>query len=263
MECAKAYNVDFIVTPFDTESVDFLEEIGVSCYKIASADVTNTVLIEYIARLHKPIILSTGACTLDEIRLAYEIINQYHDKLCILHCVASYPTEDKDTNLGFIKTLKKEFPNTIIGYSSHDLGILAPIVANALGATVIEKHFTLDKNLKGSDHKLSLEPDEMKQLVENLKAATLMYGSGDKVLNEYELDARVKMGKSIYSAKPLEAGTILTLDDITIKSPGGFLPPYEIKNILGKRLKYSLKEEEPITFEMLEVVKYDAEKVAN
>lgn len=140
---------------------------------------------------------------------------------------------------------------------------MAPIVANALGATVIEKHFTLDKNLKGSDHKLSLEPDEMKQLVENLKAATLMYGSGDKVLNEYELDARVKMGKSIYSAKPLEAGTILTLDDITIKSPGGFLPPYEIKNILGKRLKYSLKEEEPITFEMLEVVKYDAEKVAN
>jgi sialic acid synthase len=249
---AKKYKVDFMSTAFDIPSVDFLEELGVSSYKIASGDVTNTSLIEYMAKLKKPLFLSTGAATLAEIRIAHDIIRNFHDKLCILHCVAMYPTETQKLNLNILKTLKQEFPDVILGYSGHELGILAPIAAHLLGATVIEKHFTLNNEWKGADQKMSLEPEMMKTLVENLTAIPLMYGTGQKVVNDYEADARIKMGKSIYSARSLQNGTTITLSDICIKSPGGYLPPYELNNILGQKLVVPLAEEEPIIYDVLE-----------
>jgi sialic acid synthase len=252
INCAKKYQVDFMSTAFDIPSVDFLEESGVSSYKIASGDVTNTNLIEYMARLKKPLFLSTGASTLAEIRIAHDIIRNQHDKLCILHCIATYPAENQRLNLKILETLKNEFPDVILGYSGHELGILASITAHLLGATVIEKHFTLDHNWKGTDHKMSLEPEMMKTLVESLAAIPLMYGNDQKIVNDYEMDARVKMGKSIYTAKALPNGATITPSDICIKSPGGYLPPYELPNILGKKLVASLSEEEPIVFDVLE-----------
>jgi sialic acid synthase len=253
IKCAKKYKVDFMSTAFDIQSVDFLEELGVGSYKIASGDVTNTLLIEYIAQFKKPIFMSTGASTLDEIRIAHDTIRKYHDEVCILHCTASYPAENRKINLKILETLQKEFPDIILGYSSHDLGILASISAHLLGATVIEKHFTLSHEWKGTDHKMSLEPDMMKNLVESLEVIPLMYGNDKKVVNDYEMDARVKMGKSIYSAKLLNPGSIITMSNICIKSPGGFLPPYELKNIIGKKLITQLNEEEPITLDVLEM----------
>lgn len=253
IKCARKLKVDFMSTAFDIPSVDFLEELGVGSYKIASGDLTNTVLIEYMAKLKKPIFMSTGASTLDEIRMAHDTIRKYHDKLCILHCTASYPAENRRLNLRILETLKKEFPDIILGYSGHDLGILASISAYLMGATVIEKHFTLSHDWKGTDHKMSLEPDMMKKLVENLEAISLMYGNDKKVVNDYEMDARAKMGKSIYSNKPLNPGSIITISDICLKSPGGFLPPYELNNVIGKKLVAPLNEEEPITLDALDM----------
>lgn len=249
---AKKYKVDFMSTVFDIPSVDFLEELGINSYKIASGDLTNTSLIEYVAKLKKPIFLSTGASTLAEIRIAHDIIRKYHDKLCIFHCVAMYPSEIQKLNLNILQTLKREFPDVILGYSGHELGIMASIVAHLSGATVIEKHFTLNNDWKGADQKISLEPEMMKTLVENLAAIPLMYGEGQKVVNDYEKDARIKMGKSIYSSRPLQAGTTITLSDICIKSPGGYLLPYELNNILGQKLMVPLAQEEPIIYDVLE-----------
>jgi sialic acid synthase len=252
IKCAKKHHVDFMSTAFDIPSVDFLEELGVSSYKIASADVTNTTLIEYMAKLKKPIFMSTGASTLEEIRIAHDTVRKYHDKLCILHCTASYPAENERINLKILETFRKEFPDVILGYSGHDLGILAPISAHLLGATVIEKHFTLNHNWKGTDHKMSLEPDMMKKMVESLNAISQMYGTAQKVVNDFEVDARAKMGKSIYSARPLPDGCVIKMSDICIKSPGGFLPPYELNKIIGKKLVAPLNEEEPVTLDVLE-----------
>jgi sialic acid synthase len=251
--CAKKCKVDLMVTPYDIPSVNFLEELGVNSYKIASADLTNTLLIEYVAKLKKPVFLSTGASSLSEIRIAHNIIRKHTDKICMFHCVSTYPAEDNVLNLKVLNTFKKEFPDVILGYSGHEAGFLASISAHLLGATVIEKHFTLNNSWKGTDHRASLEPDSMKQLVEFLKNINLMYGDGKKVVNEYEQNTRIKIGKSIYSAKSLKPGTIITMSDICVKSPGGFLPPYEINNIIGKRLVAPLSEEEPIRLDALEM----------
>ncbi len=142
-KCAEENGVEFMVTPFDSDSVDFLEELKITSYKSASADITNTPLLEYMAKKGKPMFVSTGAATLEEINMAYNTISKYNDKVCLMHCTAGYPTEYHDLNLKVIETLKKEFPNVIIGYSGHDNGVLAPVIAYMLGATVIEKHFTL------------------------------------------------------------------------------------------------------------------------
>jgi sialic acid synthase len=252
IKCAKKYQVDLMVTPYDIPSVDFLEDLGVNCYKIASADLTNTLLIEYVAKLKKPLFLSTGASSLAETRIAHDLIRKYHNQLCMFHCVATYPAKNQELNLKILNTFKKEFPETILGYSGHDIGILASISAHLLGATVIEKHFTLNNSWKGTDHQASLEPDTMKKLVEILNTVNIMYGNDDKVVNESEWNTRVKIGKSIYSAKSLKPGTTITMSDICIKSPGGFLPPYELTNIIGKKLVTSLNKEEPIIFDALE-----------
>lgn len=243
---AEANGVEFMVSAFDFESVDFLEKLGVTSYKIASGDLTNRPLLEYIAKLGKTMFVSTGAATMEEVQMAYKTVLTYNEKLCLLHCTSGYPTEYQDLNLKVIETFKKEFPKAIIGYSGHDNGILASVVACMLGATVVEKHFTLNHSWKGTDHKFSLEPAGLRKQVRDLRRLDISLGDGKKELQDFEKMARVKMGKGIYTAKPLTAGSIITKEDICFKSPGNDTPPYLINRIVGRTLKKDLEEESTI-----------------
>lgn len=255
MRCAGENNVEFMSTPFDEPSVDFLEDLGVGAYKVASGDLTNTPLLEYIAKLGKPMFISTGASSLEEIRIAYRTVVPHNDRVCLLHCTAGYPTEYDSLNLKGITTLRTEFPDAIIGYSGHDIGILAPVIAYMLGATVVEKHFTLNRAWKGTDHKFSLEPTGLHKMVRDLHRVDISLGDGVKEVQPFEADARRKMGKSLYAARALAAGTILTPEDIAVKSPGNGIPPYRMEEFLGRCLSRDLEEETPLAFEDLTVEK--------
>jgi N-acetylneuraminate synthase/sialic acid synthase len=252
MKCARENNIEFICTAFDKDSIDFLENLGINSFKFASGDLTNLPLLEYVAKLKKPLFISTGASTLEEIKLAYETVSEYTDKICLLHCTAQYPTEYFNLNLKFIEILKKEFPDAIIGYSGHDNGILAPTLAYMLGAVVFEKHFTLNHSWKGTDHKYSLEPEGLRKQIRDLKRVDISLGNGIKSIMDFENLAREKMGKSIYTSRNLEMGTLITENDIVFKTPAGGLPPYYLNKILGKKLKVSLKEEEQIKLDDLD-----------
>ena len=235
----------FFATAFDFESVEFLEEIEVPAYKIASADLTHHSLVEYIAKKKKPIFLSTGASRLEDVKEAYEIVRKYNHKICIMQCTSCYPANPEDLHLNVIRTYKREFPEAIIGYSSHDNGIVMPVIAYILGARVVEKHFTLNRAMKGTDHKFSLEPVGLRKMVRDLNRAYVALGSEEKRCYPLELEAKEKMGKSIVTAREVRQGEIITEEMIAFKSPGnGILPSYtNISKILGKKLKVNLPED--------------------
>jgi N-acetylneuraminate synthase/sialic acid synthase len=208
-------------------------------------------MLEYIAKLGKPMFVSTGASTLDEVRMAYETVMKHNNKLCLLHCIAGYPTEYHDLNLKTIKVFKKEFPEAIIGYSGHDNGILAGVIAYMLGAVVLEKHFTLNRAWKGTDHKFSLEPEGLRKQVRDLRRVDISLGDGKRVINDFESEPRKKMGKGVYASRSLTAGQILAWDDISLKTPTNGTPPYKVQEMLGKKLRVDIEEESPISLDML------------
>jgi len=251
----KQYSEDldivFFSTPFDFESVEFLEQINIPFYKIASADITNIPLQEKIAETGKPIILSTGASKLDDVKRAHEVITKKNENLYILHCTASYPAEIEDMNLNCIKTLIKTFPNNIIGLSDHENGIDAASIAYMLGARIFEKHFTLNRSWKGTDQSFSLEPAGLKKLIRNLNRIPKMLGSEKKEILESEKAPIKKMAKSIVASSSLIEGIVIKIDDIKFKSPGGGLAPYFRDQIVGKKLKLSKKKDDLISFEDL------------
>src|SRR3972149_164383 len=252
MKCAEKNGVEFMSTAFDFKSADFLEDLGVTSYKIASGDVTSAPLLEYIAKFKKPMFISTGAATMEEVRMAYETVIKHNDKICLLHCVAEYPTEYHNLNLRIIEILKKEVPGTIIGYSAHDNGILAAVMAYMLGATVVEKHFTLNRSWKGTDHKFSLEPEGLRKQVRDLRRVDMALGERKKVLHDFERSAREKMGKGVYAARALSKGTVLTEENTCLKIPANGTPPYLLKGMLGKKLKADLAEEAAVKPSYLE-----------
>ncbi len=225
----------FFATAFDMQSVDFLERIGVPAYKLASALVTDTPLIEYIAKKGKPIFMSTGTSTLEEIDRAYDIIKKYKVPLCILQCTAVYPMFDyTEADLCVIKNYKRRYPDAIIGYSGHESGIVLPVVAYILGARVVEKHFTLNRAMKGSDHHYSLEPQGLTKLMRDLDRVYKSLGSELKRVYLSEFEAKKKMGKSIVAKKNIKKGTVITPELLAFKSPGTGLPPYLAERLLGK-----------------------------
>lgn len=246
-EEAARHNVAFMCTPFDSPSVDFLEQLGIDGYKIASGDITNLPLLEYVARQGKPVFVSTGACTMEEIHDAYRGIKAHNDQICLLHAVSSYPANYYDLNLRFVETLRREFPDTVIGYSGHDSGILAGSMAYMLGATVLEKHFTLNRSLKGTDHRFSLEPAGMRKQVRDLRRVDEALGDGRKVIYPYEVEFRVKLGKSLYAKTALKAGHLITRNDLVIKAPGGGISPHDMAKIIGKELLKDVPEEGILT----------------
>lgn len=236
----------FFATPFDFKSVDFLEEIDIPCYKIASADITNTPLLAYVAKTKKPMIISTGTATLADVKRAYKTIWPINKKLAILQCTAVYPTDPTQMDLRVIETYRKEFPNVVTGLSDHYNGIALDVAAYLLGARIIEKHFTLNRAMKGSDHAFSLEPVGMRKMVRDLKRTTLALGDGVKKFYEEEKAGLYKMGKCIVAAKNLKAGKIIKRADLAFKSPFDGLLPYEAEKFYGKRLKLNLKKDQSL-----------------
>ena len=234
---AKKIKIDFICTPFDFESVDFLEKVNLPAYKIASADLINTPLQTYIAKKNKPIFLSTGGGNFKDIERAYRNISKYNKKISILHCTASYPAALEDMNLNVITELKKKYKSNTIGLSDHENGIDAASVAYMLGARVFEKHFTLDRSWKGTDHSFSLEPQGLHKLVRNLNRIPLILGSKNKKLLNSEKKPLFKMQKSIVASRNIEIDKTISLKDIDFKSPGGGMKPYEYLSIINKKTK--------------------------
>jgi N-acetylneuraminate synthase/sialic acid synthase len=246
-----AENLDlvFFATPFDFPSVDFLERLDVPCYKVASGDVTNIPLLRHIAHTGKPIFLSTGAATLDDVRRACDAIMLDNQQVAILHCTAEYPSDHRDMNLKVVQTYLEEFPETVVGLSDHDNGIAMALVAYVLGARVLEKHFTLNRAWKGTDHAFSLEPEGMRKLVRDVHRAAIAMGDGVKRVHEKEQAAKVKMGKKIVAAVDLPAGHVIEAQDLAYKSPGDGLPPYEDRMLIGKALKRAVSQDEALSLE--------------
>lgn len=248
---AKKIDIEFLCTPFDFNSIKFLENINVKAYKIASADLINIPLIEKIAKTKKPIFLSTGGGNFEDINRAYKCINSINKKLVILHCTASYPVDLKDMNLNVITKLKKKYPKNLIGLSDHENGIDAAPLAYMLGARVFEKHFTLDRSWKGTDHAFSLEPTGLKKLIRNLKRIPIILGKSEKKFLIAEKKPLFKMVKSIVASKDLNKGTKLNYNDLSFRSPGGGLKPYEYKKLLNKIVKTNIKKHQKILIKNL------------
>lgn len=249
---AEEIDIIFLCTPFDEESLDFLENLNIPAYKIASADLINTPLQKKIAETKKPIFLSTGGGTFEDIKRAYDNITDINKKIIILHCTASYPVAIEDMNLNVIKELINQYPETTIGLSDHENGIDAASVAFMLGARVFEKHFTLDRSWKGTDHAFSLEPQGLEKLIRNLKRIPLMLGSNEKKLLPSEKSPLKKMYKSIVSGGNFKKGHILNYNDLAFKSPGGGLKPYEYELLLNKKLKKDLNKDDLINKDDIE-----------
>ncbi len=246
IDYSKEIGIDFFATPFDLPSVEFLEKLSMPAYKIASADLKNAPLQIEIANTKKPIFLSTGGGDIKDVIRAKENICKIHSKLSILHCTASYPVSINDMNLMVLKTYKKYFPKIRLGLSDHENGIDAAPIAYMLGATVFEKHFTLNRANKGTDHAFSLEPNGFSKFVRNLHRIEKMLGSTHKKLLNSEKSHLYKMQKSIVASRSLKKNQKITMKDITFRSPGAGLDPYFYKDIIGCKLKTNLNEDDLI-----------------
>lgn len=238
----KERNIEFLSTPFDEESADMLESLGMNTFKIPSGEITNKPLLEHISKKSKPIILSTGMATIGEVEEALDWIYEMGNKnVILLHCTTDYPTQMIDVNLRAMLTLKNTF-NVKIGYSDHTKGYEIPIAAVSLGAEVIEKHFTLDRNMDGPDHNASLEPDELKLMVDAIRNVELAFGNGLKKPTSNEFIMREYIRKSIVLKTSIKKDEILREDMITLKRPGIGMQPKEIGTILGKISKRDMFE---------------------
>lgn len=245
-EYAAELDIDFISTPFDEESVDFLDTLNMPFWKIPSGEITNLPYLLKIAKTKKPIILSTGMCTMEEIGEALDIFGDYNrEDITLLHCNTEYPTPFEDVNLNAMKTLKEKF-HVKVGYSDHTQGIEIPIAAVALGAEVIEKHFTLDKNMPGPDHKASLEPDELKEMVKAIRNIEIALGNGEKYPSESEKKNIAVARKSIVAKKDIKKGDIFTEENITTKRPGNGISPMEWFKVLGRKAIKDFQKDELI-----------------
>lgn len=242
-------NILFFSTAFDLDSLQYLAEIGLKLVKIPSGEVTNLPYLEKAASLFDKVILSTGMCTMKDIEDALNVfINRgiKKENITILHCNTEYPTPMEDVNLKAMLTIGKEF-NTPIGYSDHTLGIEVSIAAVTLGAAVIEKHFTLDKNMEGPDHKASLEPDELKAMVKAIRnVEKALSGSGLKEPSPSELKNMPIARKSIVASKPIKKGDVYTVENITTKRPGNGISPMQWYDVLGKTASKDYNEDQLI-----------------
>jgi N-acetylneuraminate synthase/sialic acid synthase len=251
VEYARRIGVTFFATAFDIPSADFLDELDMPAFKIASADLRNVPLLRHVAALGRPMVISTGAATIDDVQRAYDEITEINPELAILQCTAGYPAAWHELDLAVIRTYRERFPDTVIGLSSHDNGIAMAVAAHVLGARIIEKHFTLDRAMKGTDHAFSLEPQGLRKMCRDLARLHVALGDGAKKVYDSEAAPALKMAKKLVAARDLPAGHVLDHDDVAMKSPGDGLPPYELGRILGRRLRRPLVQDTALTFEVL------------
>ena len=243
----KQTEIDFICTPFDLDSIEFLDPI-VDVYKISSSDITNKQLILAIAKKNKQILLSTGASSLNDIRNAIDLITNAGNKnIVIMHCILSYPTDNDNANLNMITSIKNNFPDYKLGYSDHtkpdtNMDILS--TAYILGAEYIEKHYTLDKTLQGNDHYHSMDSIDLKKFTDKCLFIDLIIGNKDKQLLECEKKSQLNARRSIYVTKNLKKGHILSIDDLICKRPNVGIDAMEIDNIIGKTINCDLSDDD-------------------
>jgi sialic acid synthase len=241
----------FFATAFDFKSADFLAGLNVPAYKIASGDLKNTPLLKHVAKIGRPMIVSTGGGTMDDVQRAYETVMPLNPRLCIMQCTCGYPAEFAELDLRVISTYRDRFPDVVIGFSGHDNGIAMPLAAYMLGARIIEKHFTLNRAMRGTDHRFSLEPVGMKKMIRDLQRCRIALGDGRKKVYASEASPVLKMGKKLVAAKDLPVGHVLTKADVAIKSPGDGLAPFYLDQVLGMVVARDLRADDPIALDAL------------
>jgi len=249
---AETKGLDWFSTPSHETDVELLEKCEVGAFKIGSDDAVNLPFLRFVAKTGRPMLLSTGMCTLDEVRESVAAIQDAGCRqLMLLHCVTSYPTHPQDVNLAAMQTLMRTFPGIDVGYSDHTLTPVASLCAAAMGARIVERHFTWDKHADGPDHMLSADPPEMRWLVEAIRAFEQMRGSGVKEPAASEAVTRRNNRKSVVLQRDLKAGEALAAGDIAIKRPGYGIAPKYFEQLLGRRLARDLARESVLTWEDL------------
>jgi|AntAceMinimDraft_6_1070360.scaffolds.fasta_scaffold05177_3 N-acetylneuraminate synthase/sialic acid synthase len=251
-EAAKI-GIDFFVTAFDIPSVDFLMDLGVPAFKIASFDLTNTPLLEYVAETRLPTIVSTGGGLQESVDAAVEVFAKTETPVAILQCTSGYPPSFDELNLSVITTFRERYPDLTIGYSGHDSGIAMATVAVALGARIVEKHFTLNRAMKGTDHAFSLEPDGLRKMVRDLRRTREAMGDGIKRRYDSEVAPHQKLAKMIVAAVDMPAGHVIQAEDLDYRSPGTGIPPAGRDSVVGKKLVSAIAEGSPLREEDLEL----------
>jgi N,N'-diacetyllegionaminate synthase len=255
MDYCNQKEIKFFSTAFDVDGIDYLNKLGLDMFKIPSGEMTNYPFLRAIAQKNKPIILSTGMGALGEIEEALAVLLEFganREDITILHCNTEYPTPMEDVNLKAMNAIGQAF-GVQIGYSDHTLGVEVPIAAVALGATVIEKHFTLDRNLSGPDHKASLEPNELTAMVQSIRNIELaISGSGKKEMSKSESKNVAIARKSIHLRSNLDSGSIIEEKDIIALRPGDGISAMQWNNIIGKTLQVDKKEYDKLTWEDLQ-----------
>jgi len=249
LACCRSRNIQFLSTPFDLESIDLLNKLGLEIFKIPSGEITNLPYLRKIGALKKEIILSTGMSDLGEIENALNVLTGTGTKLkdiTILHCHTEYPTPMKDVNLNAMQTIKYAFPGIHVGYSDHTEGIEVPIAAVAMGAAIIEKHFTLDKNMEGPDHKASLEPDELTAMVKAIRNIETALGTGIKKPSSSELKNKTIARKSIVAARNICKGESFTEENLTVKRPGTGITPMRWDEVIGQLVQKDYKQDDMV-----------------
>ena len=246
---SESKNLDFMVTAFDLDAVDFLLSLGVDNFKLASHSLTNIELLKYLAQKQKRTILSTGMAEIDEIDHAVDIFKKNKAPLELMHCVSAYPTPLDECNLMMISKLKSRY-DLPVGYSGHELGYLPTILAVALGAEIVERHFTLDKMMVGFDHKMSLEPGELISMVKDIRNVPKIFGSGEKSISKTEWITRNKYHVSIVSAVNIHQGDLLTESMVTYRNPGTGMPVKELGSLLNKKAIIDISADTLLSLDM-------------
>ena len=243
---ARELRLTFFATAFDLSSADFLAELDMPAYKIASGDLRNLPLLRHVARFGKPVIISTGGARLEEVERAYQTVVALNPEIGILQCTAGYPAKFEELDLRVISTYRERFPNVVVGLSAHDNGIAMATAAYVLGARVVEKHFTWNRAAKGTDHAFSLEPPGLRKLVRDLDRVRLALGDGVKKVYPSEEGPIRKMGKKLVAARDLPTGHVLTPEDVALKSPGDVLSPCMLDQVIGRTLLRPLRADDTI-----------------
>lgn len=238
------HEIEFASTPFSSEEGKLLNDIGVSFFKIASMDINYIDFLKEIASYQKPMILSTGMATIAEIERAIKACNEVgNEQVILLHCISIYPPAYEDIHLNNIETLRNTF-NLPVGFSDHTIGTSIPLASAALGACVIEKHFTLDKDLPGWDHEVSADPEELKVICTESKNILKSLGNHKRTVSEAEENKKLKFRRSLVVKQDLKKGHVLQKEDLTAKRPGTFIPPNEVEFVIGRSLKNDLAEDD-------------------
>ena len=251
IEYCNKKEIIFLSTPYDEESVDLLVELNVPAFKIASTDTSNIPLLSYIAQKGRPMIISTAMATMDEVTKAVKTIKKHGVKdFAVMQCTGNYPSRLKDSHLRVLQTYREKL-KCIIGYSDHTEELINPVAATAMGSKIYEKHFTLDKTLPGPDHRMSLEPDELKKTIKAIRDVEKALGSANKQVLVVEKENREKLRKSIVANKDIKQGTIILKEMIAIKRPGNGIPPEQIKSVVGQEAKVDIRAGTVINLEMV------------